>query len=565
MDRREVESRRANNQIWNGAGDYGLRPQFQVYGKDGRAALYFNTVIGLLYRTYDYKKLSALFYSFREQVNGELYTDLFWLGLERCVYLKHREERPVLEKLRRDYARQMVEKARAKADRDTLESLRTAWFCRILGEEPEESAWETGLLDRLEFSVELDTDGVRQQMEDLLYEYFRRPRRSVLDELGGSRVNKGFFATWHVKHTSGDALRRLDMAGGAGRSGGGLLQKRFAPFWQTKTKEAALREYITNCFGVSMLPEAKRIEAEKLLCTGGHRHCRLHFTKGLPPKNPGAARERAAFQAQRERNRAYFQNHLVQNRLLIQKLAQGLQNTILLQMDVSEHRTQAGVLQPSLAWRSGSLGERNIFLQRQQNEPGQLSVDILLDASASQSGQQEKVAVQGYLIAAALTRCQIPVRVAGFCSVSGCTVLRVFRDYQETDRNEMIFDYVSAGWNRDGLALRAMRWLMAQSSGDRRLLIVLTDASPNDDQKFPTSGFLRSSRDYRGKAAVEDTAAEAAALRRQGVTVLCVFTGGDRELPAARMIYGRDMVRVPAVGWFADTVGKLIQSRLAEL
>ena len=106
MDRREVESRRANNQIWNGAGDYGLRPQFQVYGKDGRAALYFNTVIGLLYRTYDYKKLSALFYSFREQVNGELYTDLFWLGLERCVYLKHREERPVLEKLRRDYARQ---------------------------------------------------------------------------------------------------------------------------------------------------------------------------------------------------------------------------------------------------------------------------------------------------------------------------------------------------------------------------------------------------------------------------------------------------------------------------
>ena len=106
---------------------------------------------------------------------------------------------------------------------------------------------------------------------------------------------------------------------------------------------------------------------------------------------------------------------------------------------------------------------------------------------------------------------------------------------------------------------------MAQSSGDRRLLIVLTDASPNDDQKFPTSGFLRSSRDYRGKAAVEDTAAAAAALRCQGVTVLCVFTGGDRELPAARMIYGRDMVRVPAVGWFADTVGKLIQSRLAEL
>ena len=55
---------------------------------------------------------------------------------------------------------------------------------------------------------------------------------------------------------------------------------------------------------------------------------------------------------------------------------------------------------------------------------------------------------------------------------------------------------------------------------------------------------------------MEDTAAEAAALRRQGVTVLCVLQAGTGELPAARMIYGRDMVRVPAVGWFADTVGK---------
>ena len=564
MDRREIESRRADNQIWNGAGDYHLRPQFQVYGRDGRAALYFNTVIGLVYRTYDYGKLSPLLHAFEGQIHGELYTDLLWLGLERCVYLRHRGDRPVLEDLRRAYARERVDQARARADRNTLESLRTAWFRRALGEPSEESAWEKGVLDALEFPPELDAAAVRSRMEDLLYRYFGRPRRSVLDEMGGSRVNTGFFARWHTGRTSASALRRLGAPGGD-RTGGGFLQGRRARLWQTKTREEALRAYITACFGASMVPESQRQEAERLLCTGGHRHCRLHFTKGELPEDPGpAARERAVFQAQAEKNRAYARENRLRNQMTIQKLAQRLQNTILLQEDVTERRAQAGALRPDLAWRAGALGDRAVFAQRRDRQPGQLTVDLLLDASASQSGQQEKVASQGYLIAESLTRCGIPVRVSGFCSVSGCTVLRVYRDYHETDRNERIFDYTAAGWNRDGLALRALGWLLGPDRGERRLVIVLTDASPNDDQKFPGPGFLRGSRDYRGEAAVRDVAEEVKLLRRQGIAVVCVFTGGDRELPDARTIYGRDLARIPSVGWFADTVGKLIQRRIEE-
>ena len=74
------------------------------------------------------------------------------------------------------------------------------------------------------------------------------------------------------------------------------------------------------------------------------------------------------------------------------------------------------------------------------------------------------------------------MRVSSFCSVSGCTVLRIFRNYREAGKNEAIFDYVAAGWNRDGLALRAMHWLMEREPADHRLLILLSDANPNDDQ-----------------------------------------------------------------------------------
>ena len=170
--------------------------------------------------------------------------------------------------------------------------------------------------------------------------------------------------------------------------------------------------------------------------------------------------------------------------------------------------------------------------------------------------QQEKLAAQAYLIAASLGRCQVPVRVSSFCSVSGCTVLRVYRDYQDKGTDEKIFDYAAAGWNRDGLALRAMGWLLDRNKEEgRRLLIVLSDASPNDDQKIPSNSLLHGNRDYSGVLGVKDAAQEAAALRKKGVEVVCIFTG-------ARQIYGREVVRLPGVSFLAQTVSRLIQGRL---
>lgn len=38
------------------------------------------------------------------------------------------------------------------------------------------------------------------------------------------------------------------------------------------------------------------------------------------------------------------------------------------------------------------------------------------------------------MIAESLTRCGIPTRVYSFCTLNGCTVLRLFRDYEETSK-----------------------------------------------------------------------------------------------------------------------------------
>ena len=70
MDREDIESRRAENQFWNGAENYQLRADFQMYRPDGEADLYFNTIIGLVYRLYDYERLRPLFNTFQSQTSG---------------------------------------------------------------------------------------------------------------------------------------------------------------------------------------------------------------------------------------------------------------------------------------------------------------------------------------------------------------------------------------------------------------------------------------------------------------------------------------------------------------
>lgn len=429
MDRREMETRRADNQVWNGAGDYHLRPWYRAMGPDGQAPVYLNTIVGLTQREGWREILEPLLRSFEGSARGALYSGLFWMGLERCLTLRWEEERPALKQLRRDYAAQALAQLPAPQDRDEGESLRGCWWARALGQPHRESAREKAMLDQLEFPKNWSGDQVRQGVEDLLYQWYRRPRRSTLDQLGSSRVDRSFFAAWRPGRNRGDALRRLSGPGEGRGQGGGLLQKRLSPFWQTKTRERVLRDYVEGCFGASMLPPGELAQAEKDLCTGDHRNCRLHVTKGEPSTRPvkgACARERALFQLQRERNRTYFEEHKGQYRLAMARLSRALENTLLLQREEDDTPSRWGRLRPQAAWRGGALGEEQIFARRQVQEPGELWVDLLLDGSASQNGQQEKLASQAYLIAASLGRCQIPVRVSSFCSVSGCTVLRIY-------------------------------------------------------------------------------------------------------------------------------------------
>ena len=105
---------------------------------------------------------------------------------------------------------------------------------------------------------------------------------------------------------------------------------------------------------------------------------------------------------------------------------------------------------------------------------------------------------------------------------------------------------------------------MEASPAKNRILILLTDASPNDDRRIPSdleNGFF-TGRDYSGDAGVEDTAAEVRLLKENGVQVMAILNGEDGSPEAARKIYGEDFVRIENVHKLSDAVGMLLQKQI---
>ena len=144
-------------------------------------------------------------------------------------------------------------------------------------------------------------------------------------------------------------------------------------------------------------------------------------------------------------------------------------------------------------------------------------------------------------------------------------MLRVLKEYGDKHGERRIFDYFAAGWNRDGLALRGMEELMQSAPAEKHLLLILTDANPDDSHRIPPNGKNPISREYDGKAGLEDTADEVRALRRKGIRVAAIFMGEQDSVPAADQIYGKDLARIRRMDQLAQAAGRLIQDQIREL
>ena len=563
----DLQKKRAYNQIWNAAANYGFLPDFRFYTPEGKADVYWNTIIGLARRHYDYDQLKKLFRGLEKEEEAGEYENLVWLGLENALVARERDARPVLPEMQKAYARQFLERFGKNGTEDDrfFEFLALAHYRRVLGLEQKASRYDRNLLDELEFSPELDTGELVREIRRLLEKWFRIRAEEKRHE---HRLPNLPFLPHSEKRKRGDGKLRRFGTGLAEHphptDGGDELPQDWIERKSGLTEEE-LRAFMAEKFCKRLLNDKQMAELEKKLCSGNHKNCRLHITKGgaaeMHIRNAFEALQKEREEAQIAHNRAVFRQNEASNRIAIQKLTEKIQNSVLLYLRPYTVRSESGELEGGRIWRALNLDDRNVFRRTENADAGDVSVDILLDASTSQKGRLESISGQAFCIAEALTRCRIPCRVMSFCSMTGYTVLRIFRDYHEEAKNSSIFEYVSNGCNRDGLAVRTVHHLMNESSCEHRLLIVLSDVKPQDIVRFrerEDEEYLPYEQDY----GIRDTAFEVRRARADGIAVICVFTGDDDDLPAARTVYGRDFARIRSIDQLADTVGLLIQNQI---
>ena len=503
----EAQQKRANNLIWNAAGNYAFHPDFKAYDEEGLADIYWNVIIGAARKYYDYPQFEELFKTLDEECQN-----MFWTALEKLIYPREREERPVLDLIRQVY----------------------------------------------ESPLELHPDMTTEQIVLAARNFFRLYGQSGKEKkkrnlIGGRKPKTSSFHSffpgmllWHPANAYGSA---------DGQDPLGELA--------SKMSAEELRAFMHSKFGSPLFSSRKAAELEKALCNGNHSGCHLLFTDGDRPEISKIQNGFEALSRQREAeqvilNRNFYQMRLHENRTAIAKLAENIQNSVLMHLQPTPVKSETGRLNGTLAWRAAVLNENRVFTRNEQDNPGDLCVDLLLDASTSQTNRLETISSQAYIIAEALRRCSIPCRVISFCSMTGYTVLRVFK------KNEDIFEFVSNGCNRDGLGIRAAAELIGMENCEHRMLIVLSDVKPNDvvrirpdDDSEPVA--------YEKKAGLYDTAYEVRRARAEGISVICIFTGEDEDLPAAAMVYGHDFVRIKSFGMLADTVGKLIKNQIKNM
>lgn len=573
--------RRSANQVWNAAGDYSFEPLFLARQRDGSPRLYLNCVIGFVRKYYGQERVEKLFALWEGDAKQSSLDELVWLYLEHAVYLRELPSRPVLTELRQacaeDFFRQEQQLSRQEwmAKDPVVRTVQAVRWSAVLEKKPPVmSPYEKALFGALTPSAPPEPEQLEGAVLAVLAQFrlfdgMPRTKAELRFRLTGA-VAALLMKTRPVQLQKTDRLTVERSSAADALQGGGLKQDKRMAQLTLKRSAGQDRAYIERCFGRSLYSPQELARAERELCSGNHLGCRLWFTDGVPVpgKAPSAEAKHLSEQAELQavRNRTYFTENLDLHRSMEKQLTDQIRNSLMVHRSQDAFAARSGRLNAAQVWRGPVLEDERIFLRSEEESRPSFDVELLLDASASRLHCQEVIAAQGVILAKSLMACKIPVRVSSFCSLRGYTVLRVLKSFDE-QHIQSIFRYFASGWNRDGLVLRAAGDLCTAVPGpsSRHLLILLTDAAPNDSFRVLRSQEHPLGHDYGEAMGVQDAAAEVHALLKKGLHPSAVFMGEDSAVPAAREIYGKSLARIRGMDQLAAGAGRLIQAEIRSL
>lgn len=543
--------RRALNIVWTAAEQYGFRPDFLAFRKNGEPDIYLNAIVGFVHKRYDAKKISDYLSELQCSWLDEMFSDLFWLALENAAFLREQKFRPSLVFLRLEHARDYLDDEFDKSMQslmlrnDIVHALKSARCREILGEKSGLlNPWEKRLYEALAFDGEMTTEEIISRSDEIRRRFFvfnfgvGKKSTPLKFTIG---INLAAFLRHFLQSSLDNAPRKT--AKGLAASGEKEAENLF--FHPLQKNSFA---QVADKFPQPLFSMERQGELIKSYCTGSHANVKLYYAKGRADEGQAAL------------NKEAFNEQKAAYRGSIRHLRDALKNCLEVSRSPLPARARSGEFSARYAWRAEAFADNRVFTAFESVPEADFTVTLLMDASYSRASQQGIIASQAYVVAEALAACGIPFQALSFCSLERYTVLSRMKAFEERD-NEGIFSFGAIGWNRDGLALRAVRELLPLNGGEP-LLIVFSDARPSDDQPFAREGALLA-KDYDEEAAIIDAAKEVRGLRSCGVRVAGLIHSELADAQdGARAIFGHDFARIERLDRLAPVVASLIEHRI---
>jgi len=529
--------RRARNLYWSSSGDYSGNPLYVSYNGDGTPNVYINTIMGVEERIFGKERIRKL----HKEFEGATVNAALSIALECYSFKKASPDWPVLAELRQEHAETTLKNEyRAKeitwTEWGTLSHNLEIGHLHMMACDGYHlpSKRQDALLRSLDVSSGLTPDEAESEIRKALSKIANFSHPGILDKVLSFRL------------FGSEKAFALSDAGGQGTfDEGKKRRKRSEERRMERDKEEARR-----LFGRDMLPQSQMREIENDVLSGPHEGLGILITDGK-----GAVGNEEIQHMQAE-NWRYFR----ENKALVEKgvrhLESRLSNLFAPRKALSPTCGLKGRFDSGVAWKYDALSSAKVFRANESENEPDFSVTVLLDGSASRSLDASMISSQAYMISESLRKCAVHHEVLSFCTFKSQTVIRVLEGINDSS-SAGVFDYASLFMNRDGLALRAVRRLMAGRSG-KKVLIVLSDAMPMDYYLYAVAGSLK--EDYQGGVAENDTALEVRRLEKDGVRVLSVFMGSDAFYPKAKFIYRGNVIRIRNLSSFSSSVASLLES-----
>lgn len=555
----KIYENRIFNLQWAGATSYDFDNFIIGKNIDGNPDFYLNLIIGLAVKYLGHREIENLINTWTDNPSRDKYDIGLMYILEDFAYHKELGKRPVLESLRKSYAKKFLEdkydlqRRNLALRQNQMYRLEIFRMKEILGLSP-------GRISKKDLEIyknlRLPEDTDSTNLEARVLNFFK----TYLGYKENDSLNRSPFLKFSFFESAGRvSLERSIMPSSfAGKNEKSHGLRAFILDFKIKKRRESL-DYIEKNFGKSMFDEKTRLGIERDLCTGGHKKSRLFYTRGITENDKDL---------DQELNKKAIERHLLKfkaNKAAYNRAISLLSKEIKLRLNLTssfdEDISQRGKLVPRIAYKAEISDRARIFKKKNLVTDPSMKVDLLVDGSASLLNKESEVAIEAYILSKSLENNSILVRVISFQTVGDFTILTILKDYDEKAEIKKIFRFKTMGWNRDGLVFRAYGELLNKDIKNT-LSLILTDANPQDLKPLIIKGF-RLNKPYQDQVGIEDAKKNINDLRKKGLKIAAIISG--RHVENAREIYRSDFIKIDKASSIASACGKFIKKQISSI